>query len=189
MPAVARAITADLIALAPSHASAFRANLKRFLASLEPWTEAIAAFKAAHHDVTAATTEPVADYLLGAMGISIETPWRFQADIMNGVDPAPQDVATEQHLFVEKEVDVFCYNQQVVDQLTTSMRQTRPANRVPVVGVYETMPTPGYNYQSWMMAETKAIEECRVAPHVDRAPVTLAAPVRRATPTSSWWTN
>jgi zinc/manganese transport system substrate-binding protein len=26
-----------------------------------------------------------------------------------------------------------------------------------VVGVYETMPTPGYNYQSWMMAELQAI--------------------------------
>ena len=27
-----------------------------------------------------------------------------------------------------------------------------------MVGVYETMPTPGYNYQSWMMAEVQAIE-------------------------------
>ena len=29
---------------------------------------------------------------------------------------------------------------------------------VPVVGVYETMPTPGYDYQSWMLAEVHAIE-------------------------------
>ncbi len=28
---------------------------------------------------------------------------------------------------------------------------------VPVVGVYETMPTPGYDYQSWMLAEVNAI--------------------------------
>ncbi len=28
---------------------------------------------------------------------------------------------------------------------------------MPVVGVYETMPTPGYSYQSWMLAETNAI--------------------------------
>jgi zinc/manganese transport system substrate-binding protein len=26
-----------------------------------------------------------------------------------------------------------------------------------VVGVYETMPTPGYDYQSWMEAEVAAI--------------------------------
>ena len=28
---------------------------------------------------------------------------------------------------------------------------------IPVVGVYETMPTPGYNYQTWMLAEVAAI--------------------------------
>jgi zinc/manganese transport system substrate-binding protein len=28
---------------------------------------------------------------------------------------------------------------------------------VPVVGVYETMPTPGYDYQSWMLAEVRAL--------------------------------
>ena len=26
-----------------------------------------------------------------------------------------------------------------------------------MVGVYETMPTPGYDYQSWMMAELDAV--------------------------------
>ncbi len=29
---------------------------------------------------------------------------------------------------------------------------------IPVVGVYETMPAPGYDYQSWMMAEVRALE-------------------------------
>jgi zinc/manganese transport system substrate-binding protein len=28
-----------------------------------------------------------------------------------------------------------------------------------VVGVYETMPTPGYTYQSWMLAETRALQK------------------------------
>ncbi len=28
---------------------------------------------------------------------------------------------------------------------------------MPVVSVYETMPTPGYDYQSWMMAEMNAL--------------------------------
>ena len=28
---------------------------------------------------------------------------------------------------------------------------------IPVVGVYETMPTPGYDYQSWMLAEVQAL--------------------------------
>jgi zinc/manganese transport system substrate-binding protein len=27
-----------------------------------------------------------------------------------------------------------------------------------VVGVYETMPVPGYDYQSWVLAEVKALQ-------------------------------
>jgi zinc/manganese transport system substrate-binding protein len=53
---------------------------------------------------------------------------------------------------------VFCYNQQVVDALTASIRTTATGAGVPVVGVYETMPTPGYDYQRWMIAEVSAIE-------------------------------
>ena len=30
---------------------------------------------------------------------------------------------------------------------------------IPVVGVYETMPTPGYTSQSWMLAEVAALEK------------------------------
>jgi zinc/manganese transport system substrate-binding protein len=54
---------------------------------------------------------------------------------------------------------VFCYNQQVVDSLTTAIRQTAIKAGVPMVGVYETMPTPGYDFQTWMLAEVNAIEK------------------------------
>jgi zinc/manganese transport system substrate-binding protein len=156
MPAVAKAMAADLAALQPSHAAYFRANLARFDHSLRPWLTAIAQFKADHPGTYAATTEPVADYLLAAMGIANRTPFRFQADIMNGVDPAPEDIALENGFFSHHQVQVFCYNQQVVDALTASIRQNAQHAGVPIVGVYETMPT-GYNYQSWMLAEVQAI--------------------------------
>jgi zinc/manganese transport system substrate-binding protein len=158
MPAVAKVMAADLSALAPAHRAYFQANLRRFDSSLTPLLTAITQFKARHPGVTAATTEPVADYLLAAMGIRILTPFRFQAEIMNGVDPAPEDIALEDSLFSGHKVTFFAYNQQVVDSLTTSIRQTAVQDRVPVVGVYETMPTPGYDYQSWMLAEVDAIQ-------------------------------
>jgi zinc/manganese transport system substrate-binding protein len=157
MPAAAKAMAADLSALQPAHAAYFQANLTKFDGSLSPWLTAIAQFKAKYAGTTAATTEPVADYLLAAMGISNRTPFTFQADIMNGVDPAPQDIALENGFFSKHQVKVFCYNQQVVDALTTSIRQNALNDGVPVVGVYETMPT-GYTYQTWMLAEVHAIE-------------------------------
>jgi zinc/manganese transport system substrate-binding protein len=159
MPAVAKALASDLSALDPAHASTFYANEAKFVASLQPWLNAIAAFRANDEGTTAATTEPVADYLLTAMGIKNLTPWQFQADIMNGTDPTPQDVSLEQGFFTKHQVKVFCYNEQVTDPLTDSVRQNALAARVPVVGVYETMPVPGYDYQTWMMAELNAIKK------------------------------
>ncbi len=159
MPAAATAMAADLSAIQPAHKAYFQANLRKFDASLTPWLHAIAQFKSAHPGVTAATTEPVADYLLTAMGIRNLTPFAFQADIMNGVDPSPEDIALENSLFSQHKVLLFAYNQQVVDALTTSIRLNALNDHVPVVSVYETMPTPGYDYQSWMLAEVHAIEK------------------------------
>jgi zinc/manganese transport system substrate-binding protein len=158
MPKVAAAIAKDLTKLDPSHAAYFSANVKAFDASLQPWLSAIAAFKAKHSGTPVAVTEPVADYLLQAMGAKILTPFDFQADIMNGVDPSPEGITLEDGYFTKHEVKVFCYNQQVVDSLTASIESTAKKANVPVVGVYETMPTPGYDYQTWMMAELRAIE-------------------------------
>jgi len=159
MPAVAKAVADDLSALQPSNAAYFEANVGKFDASLTPWLSAIAEFKVRYGGTPVATTEPVADYLLEAMGADNLTPFGFQADIMNGTDPTPQDISLENSFFTKHQVKVFCYNQQVVDDLTTSIRQKAEKNGIAVVAVYETMPTPGYDYQSWMLAETQAIQK------------------------------
>jgi zinc/manganese transport system substrate-binding protein len=163
MPAVAKVMATDLSALLPAHKAYFQAQLAAFDRSLTPWLRAIAAFKANHPGTLAATTEPVADYLLTAMGIKNLTPFTFQADIMNGVDPSPQDISLENGFFTQHKVKVFCYNQQVTSALTGSIRQTALKAGIPVVGVYETMPTPGYTFQSWMLAEVQAIQKAVVS--------------------------
>jgi zinc/manganese transport system substrate-binding protein len=157
MPAVAKAVAADLSKMQPAHAGYFAANLRTFDASLQPWYQAIAKFKAAYPGTPVAVTEPVGDYMLQAIGAKILTPFTFQADIMNGVDPSPQDVSLEDSLFSGHKVKVFVYNQQVTDSLTASFLSQARKDGIPVVGVYETMPVPGYDYQSWMLAEVQAM--------------------------------
>jgi zinc/manganese transport system substrate-binding protein len=159
MPAVARAIAAGLAALAPAHAAYFRANVSAFDASLRPWLTALQQFASRYPNTTVATTEPVADYMLEAAQIKNLTPFSMQADIMNGTDPAPQDVSLEESLFASGRVKAFVHNQQVTSSLTESFVKDAKRNHVPVVGVYETMPTPGYDYQSWMLAEVRAMEK------------------------------
>ncbi len=159
MPAVARAVAARLSALRPAHKAYFASRLAAFMTSLKPWLAAIAQFKAAYPGTPVAVTEPVSDYLLQAAGARILTPFTFQADIMNGVDPSPQAVAAQDSLFRDHKVKVFLYNRQVTSSLTQSFLKAAAQYGVPVVGVYETMPVPGFTYQSWMLAEVRALQK------------------------------
>ena len=163
MPQVADAIAASLSAIQPSHQAYFTAKAAAFKSGLASLTTAISSFKAAYAGVPVATTEPVADYLLTALGADNRTPWTFQADIMNGVDPSPQSLAAQRALFTEHKVKVFLYNQQVTDTLTQSFVALAAQNHIPVVGVYETMPTPGYDYQTWMQTEVQALHKAVTA--------------------------
>ena len=157
MPAVANAVAAQLSALDPAAASYFRANAEKFQAALEPWMRAIASFRSRYGGTRIAVTEPVANYLLEAAGCDIATPASLETAIMNGTDPSPQDVATEEHLLSAHEVKVLVYNLQVTDTLTESFLDLAKRSGIPVVGVYETLPMPGYHYPSWMLAELGAL--------------------------------
>ena len=159
MPAVAKALVSDLSALQPTHAAYFQENAEKFEESLKPWYAAITKFKTTYPYTPVATTEPVADYMLEAAGTRNMTPFTLQAALMNGTDPAPQNVTLQNSLFSGHHVKVFVYNQQVTDSLTESFKEAAKRAGIPVVGVYETMPTPGYQYQSWMLAEVKALEK------------------------------
>ena len=162
MPAVARAVAADLSGLRPAHRAYFEARLRKFEASLAPWQAAIARFRAAYGGTPVATTEPVGDYLLQALGTRNLTPFGLQADIMNGVDLSPQYVSLQDSLFQQHQVRVFVYNQQVVDSVTEAFLAQAKQAGIPVVGVYETMPA-GYDYQSWMLAEVHALQQAVAA--------------------------
>ena len=157
MPRVAAQLVKDLSALEPGHAAYFRARAQRFDASLQPWLIALDSFKRLHPGTPVATTEPVGDYLLHAAGADDLTPWSLQADVMNGVDPAPEDLDLQRSLFSDHRVKALLYNQQVTDTVTQSFLSDAATYHVPVVGLYETMPT-GYSYQSWMLAEVAALQ-------------------------------
>ncbi|PZE76181.1 cation ABC transporter substrate-binding protein [Curtobacterium sp. MCBD17_019] len=158
MPAVAERIAADLGSMQPSHKQYFQHNLATFKRSLETWTNQLASFKQSHGDAPVAVTEPVADYALQAAGVDIKTPWSLQSAIMNDTDPSPQNSAAQDALFTGKQVKAFLYNQQVTDSITSHYLSLAHDNGIPVVGVYETMPT-GYHYQKWMEAELTALQK------------------------------
>ena len=161
MPAVAAAVAGVMEARFPRQAAYFRMRLERFDASLRAWGVALAQLRFAARGAAVITTEPVADGLLAAAGLRNLTPFSFQADVMNGLDPAPQGVSE-----IEAEIDsrlsrAFVYNAQVTDSLTERLRARARAREIPSVAVYEIMPA-GYSYQRWMVAETDALRRALV---------------------------
>jgi len=154
---VAKAVATDLSELQPDHAAFFQANATTFINSLNPWLAEIAKVKATFPGAPVATTEPVGDYMLEAAGTDDLTPWSFSADVMNGVDTTPQDNSFQESLFTEHKIKVFVYNQQVTNSITRLLLSLAHTDHIPVVGVYETMPVPGYDYQTWMEAEATAL--------------------------------
>lgn len=156
MPKVAELVAQALEKQMPAQKRTFEDNLSKFKSSLSTWTEEIAALKKDYSGAGVAVTEPVSDYLVDAAGLANKTPWAYQAAVMNGTDPAPQDVKTQQELFTGKTVKAFLYNRQAVDDSTKALLALAQKNGIPVVGVYETMPA-NYTYQKWMEAETTAV--------------------------------
>lgn len=157
MPRVASIIAADLSKIQPAHAAYFRQNVKRFDASLTPWYRAIAAVKKAYHGDAVAVTEPVFDYVLQACDLKIATPWSFQASVMNGTDPSPQDAQAQRALLSHHAVKVFVYNQQTPDTTTAQLLDLAKEHHVATIGVYETMPLH-HTYQSWMLDEVQNLQ-------------------------------
>jgi zinc/manganese transport system substrate-binding protein len=156
MPVVAQAIANVLATLEPDDAAYFHANVRRFDASLGPWKAALAGISRRFKGTPVAVTEPVADYLLDEAGLRIATPKSLELAIMNGTDPAPQDIAGENALLSGRVVKAFVYNRQVTSPLTQAFLARARRAGIPVIGVYETMPE-GDRYQDWMLATTRAL--------------------------------
>jgi zinc/manganese transport system substrate-binding protein len=156
MEKVAKLITENLEIQLPDDKKYFQDRLTLFDNSLKPWKDALNEIQKSYSKNGVAVTEPVANYLLEAANLNIVTPWGFQASVMNGTDPSPQNVKIQEDLLKEKKVKVFVYNKQSIDDVTTNLLNLAKSNNIPVVGVYETMP-PKHTYQTWMEDETKNI--------------------------------
>ena len=159
MPKVADAAAAALMRLDPENGAYFAAQEDRYLASLKPIGDKVAALKARYAGVPVAFTEPVAGYLTEAIGLKVLTPPAFQEAIAAGTDPAPADVAAERDLLTGKTVKVLLYNSQVATPLTKDIRELAERSGVPVVGFAETIPPAFTTFQEWQLAQLDELEK------------------------------
>jgi zinc/manganese transport system substrate-binding protein len=155
MPAVARAVSAALVAADPAHKNAYDANLAKFLDSLKPIDAKVAALHASYAGVPVTATEPVFGYMSDAIGLDMRN-LRFQLATMNDTEASASDIAAFERDLREKRVRVLIYNSQATEALTRRMLKLAQQSQVPTMSVTETEPA-GKNYQQWMLAQLDAL--------------------------------
>lgn len=155
MPAVARAVSAALASADPAHKAAYDANLAKFLDSLKPIADKVAALRSQYAHVSVTATEPVFGYMSDAIGLDMRNQ-RFQLAAMNDTEASASDIAAFERDLRERRVRALIYNSQATEALTRRMLKLAQQSHVPTVSVTETQPA-GTHYQQWMLAQLDAL--------------------------------
>ena len=162
MPALAKKLMVILSVKDPLHVADYRANLGKFLASLQPLDMKIAALKAKYAGTDVVATEPVFGYMSDALEFKMHA-MEFQNHVMNNVEPTARESEEFETLLKTKKVKILFYNGQVSEPITARMQTVANRAGIPVVGVTETEPA-GMTYVPWMLVQLAAVEKALASP-------------------------
>ncbi len=163
MPAVARALSADLAAADPSHRPDYDARLDRFLRSLAPIDGKVARLRSRYAGTPVTATEPVFGTMAAALGLVMRNQ-RFQLAVMNNTEPSAGDVAAMENDLRGHKVRLFIYNSQATDSAAERLLGIARAAGIPVLGVTETEPRGAASYQDWTLGQLDALDRALSAP-------------------------
>jgi zinc/manganese transport system substrate-binding protein len=141
----------------PNDSAYFESNLQTFDNSLQPIRQKIADIKSKFNGTPVGLTETIYLYQTEPEGLDVLTPFAFEKAIAEGNDPSADDVAKANDQITNKEVKVLIYNEQTITPITTNMQNEAKNLNIPIIPVWETMPT-GKHYQSWMMGQLVDLE-------------------------------
>ncbi|KAA3451229.1 cation ABC transporter substrate-binding protein [Mesorhizobium sp. SARCC-RB16n] len=161
LPAVAKALAAELSKRDPANAVHYEANLKQFQASLDGIDKEIAAVKKAYAGTEVTATEPVFGYMAEALGLKMLN-YDFQVTVMNNAEPSATQVAAFESSLKDGSAKILFYNSQVTDPATTRLLDLAKQNKVTVIGVTETEPA-GKTIQSWFGGQVDAVQKALAA--------------------------
>lgn len=159
MRALSTALVDDLSAADPSGAATFSANARTFTEGLAKIDQRTAAIKAAHPDVKAVVTEPVADYLVEAAGVENVTPQDFAEAVEQENDPSAKDMADVTAMLTGKQVGLLVFNEQTSGPVVDRLQQAAEQAGVPVLPVTETLPAGTTDYLTWINGTLDTLEK------------------------------
>ncbi len=161
LPAIAKALSADLAKRDPANAVHYEANLKAFQTSLEAIDKEIAEVKKTYAGTEVTATEPVFGYMAEALGLKMLN-YDFQVALMNDAEPSATQVAAFENSLKDGSAKILFYNSQVTDEATTRLLDIAKQNKVTVIGVTETEPA-GKTIQTWFGGQIDEVQKALAA--------------------------
>jgi zinc/manganese transport system substrate-binding protein len=155
--AAGKALVADLSAVDPAHKADYEQGYAKFLDSLKPLDDKIAAMRKSYAGQPVTASEPVFGYQAGLIGLKVHNE-KYALAIMNNAEPTPSEVAAFENDLKGKKVKAMLYNAQASEPAVGKLVQMAKDNGVPVVGVSETEPANS-TYQDWMLGQLNALDK------------------------------
>ncbi len=155
---VADAITAQYKALDSADGAYFDQQRSTFAAALQPYQALIGQIKAKDANLPVASTESIFVYMADALGLNLISPPEFMKAISEGNDPPAQDVATFQTQLRTRQVKLLVYNTQTSTSITDQLKQLAGENRIPVIGISETVEPVNAPFQDWQVKQLQALQ-------------------------------
>jgi zinc/manganese transport system substrate-binding protein len=157
MKAAAKALADDLIAVDPAHRADYEQGEARFLASLKPLDDKLAAMRKSYAGQPVAASEPVFGYQAALIGLDVRD-GKYALAVMNNAEPSASEVAAFEDDLKGRKVKAMLYNAQASEPAVARLVQLARDNGVPVVGVSETEPR-NTAYQDWMLGQLDALDK------------------------------
>lgn len=153
---VAQQVAEKLGQLDPGQAPQFTARAQTFRAELDGLAGTLSRIAGAHGGQRVAMTEPVAQYLITAAGLTDATPPEFLEAVEEEKDPPAAAVAATTALLAQRQVRALVYNPQAETPVTSQIRAAAEAAQIPVVTMTETLPE-NTDYRGWMSGQIDAL--------------------------------
>lgn len=156
MSVFAKALIALFIQQDPLHKKYYESQWAQFNTEHQRVLKRVEQLKQRFQNTSVIATEPIFGYMVKSIGLNMHGE-AFQMNMMNGIPPTISQIKEFEDDLHHHAVRVFIYNEQVLNPVTERMRQIAEKEKIPVLGVRETMPE-STAYTQWMLQELDKLE-------------------------------
>ena len=154
---VADAITAKYRAIDNTDATFFDQRRTDFSAALQPYQTRISEIKQKFAGANIGSTESIFVYMAAALNLNLTSPPEFMNAVAEGNDPPAAAVVEFQNQLSSHKIKALVYNNQTVTAVTTNVKTLAEANKIPLVGVSETLQPLTATFQDWQTSQLQVL--------------------------------